>query len=101
MIQYAPNELYSVTDLSRQLGNALHQIRHHALEKIGILKNNRLEAVIISPEEYEMLKNGNKKTSDKEPDSHLHDIDWDDMVGLLKGADKLQIDDPRYKAILS
>ena len=99
MIQYAPNELYSVTDLSRQLGNALNQIRHHTLEKIGILKNNRLEAVIISPEEYEMLKNGSR--SDKEPNPHPEDINWDDMVGLLKGADKLQMDDPRYKAILS
>jgi PHD/YefM family antitoxin component YafN of YafNO toxin-antitoxin module len=101
MIRYAPNELYSVTDLSRQLGNALSQIRQHSLEKIGILKNNRLEAVIISIEEYEALKRTDQNTPSTQTNSHKNNTDWDEMVGILKGADRLQTDDPRYQAILS
>ena len=101
MIRYAPNELYSVTDLSRQLGNALTQIRQHSLEKIGILKNNRLEAVIISPDEYEVLVQANKHIAVKKSDNHSSEAKWDDLVGILKGADDLQTDDPRLEAILA
>lgn len=56
MVKYAQNELFSITDVSKQIGSAVNSIKEHTLEKIGILKNNKLEAVIISTEEYERLK---------------------------------------------
>ena len=56
MIKYAQNELFSITDFTKQIGNAIGSIREHSLEKIGILKNNKLEAVVISTDEYERLK---------------------------------------------
>jgi len=34
----------------------MSQIKEKSVEKIGVLKNNRLEAVVISTEEYEHLK---------------------------------------------
>ena len=56
MVKYAQNELFSITDFTKQIGSAVGRIKEHTLEKIGILKNNRLEAVVISTDEYERLK---------------------------------------------
>ena len=56
MVKYAQNELFSITDFTKQIGSAVNRIKEHSLEKIGILKNNRLEAVVISTDEYERLK---------------------------------------------
>lgn len=56
MVKYAKNELYSITDFTKQIGSAIGSIKEHTLEKIGILKNNKLEAVVISIDEYEYLK---------------------------------------------
>ncbi len=56
MVKYAQNELFSITDFTKQIGSVVASIKGHSLEKIGILKNNRLEAVVISTDEYEKLK---------------------------------------------
>jgi len=56
MVRYAQNELFSITDFTKQIASAVSNIKEHTLEKIGILKNNRLEAVVISTDEYERLK---------------------------------------------
>ena len=57
MVRYAQNELFSITDFSKQLGSVIKDIKEHTIEKIGVLKNNKLEAVVISTNEYERLKN--------------------------------------------
>ncbi|MBL0709366.1 MAG: hypothetical protein JJW00_09975 [Sulfurimonas sp.] len=56
MVRYAQKELFSVTDFSKQIGSLIKEINTQAIEKIGVLKNNKLEAVVISTEEYERLK---------------------------------------------
>ena len=56
MVKYAQSELFSITDFTKQIGSVVSSIKAHSLEKIGILKNNRLEAVVISTDEYERLK---------------------------------------------
>ncbi len=56
MVRYAQNELFSITDFSKQLGSVIKDIKEHTIEKIGVLKNNKLEAVVISTNEYERLK---------------------------------------------
>jgi len=56
MVQYAQNELFSITDFAKKLGSVVKDIKSEAIEKIGILKNNKLEAVLISTNEYERLK---------------------------------------------
>ena len=56
MVKYAKNELYSITDFTKQISSVVGSIKDHTLEKIGILKNNKLEAVVISIDEYERLK---------------------------------------------
>ena len=56
MVAYRPNELISSTELAKKFGKVISQITSHTVEKIGVLKNNKLEAVVISQDEYQRLK---------------------------------------------
>jgi PHD/YefM family antitoxin component YafN of YafNO toxin-antitoxin module len=57
MVAYTRDEIISATDLARNVSATLNSVVKHAQEKIAIMKNNKLEAVIIDIEEYERLKN--------------------------------------------
>lgn len=52
---FATNELMSSTKLVRNFGTVLENFKNHSVSKIGILKNNDLEAVILSREEYDKM----------------------------------------------
>ncbi len=56
MVAYQKNELISATELAKKFGQVMTQIKEKNIDKIGVLKNNKLEAVVISTEEYEHLK---------------------------------------------
>ena len=56
MVSYTQNELLSITDFTKSISKILGDIKEHTVEKIGVLKNNKLEAVVISTQEYERLK---------------------------------------------
>ena len=56
MVAYTRDEIVSTTELSRNLSGTLKRITSREKEKIAISKNNKLEAVLISIEEYERLK---------------------------------------------
>lgn len=56
MVAYTRDEIISATDLARNVSSTLSSIVKHSKEKIAIMKNNKLEAVIIDIEEYERLK---------------------------------------------
>jgi PHD/YefM family antitoxin component YafN of YafNO toxin-antitoxin module len=56
MVQYSSNELVSVTQILKSFSSYMDKIKSNSLEKIGVLKNNQLEAVVISTKEYERLK---------------------------------------------
>ena len=57
MVAYAQNELTSSTDISKQFGHYLSNISNGVVEKIAILKNNKIEAVMIPTVIYESLIN--------------------------------------------
>jgi PHD/YefM family antitoxin component YafN of YafNO toxin-antitoxin module len=56
MITYGSNELISSTDLAKHFGTYLTQVSQHTVDKIAILKNNKIEAVIVARAEYEALR---------------------------------------------
>lgn len=56
MVSYTQNELLSITDFTKSISKILGDIKEHTIEKVGVLKNNKLEAVVISTDEYERLK---------------------------------------------
>ena len=55
MVAYTQQELVSATELSKQFGEYISKVKNGLLNKIGILKNNKLNAVILSVEEYERM----------------------------------------------
>jgi len=56
MVSYKQDELLSITDFTKSISKILGSLKEHTIEKIGVLKNNKLEAVVISTHEYERLK---------------------------------------------
>ena len=56
MVTYSTNELVSSSEFAKKFGTYLAQIQDNTVEKLAILKNNKVEAVIISKDEYENMK---------------------------------------------
>ena len=57
MVSYTQNELASSTDISKHFGHYLSSVSNGSIEKLAILKNNKIEAVMIPIEVYESLMN--------------------------------------------
>jgi len=57
MVSYSQNELASSTDISKQFGYYLSNVSNGMIEKLAILKNNKIEAVMIPTAIYESLIN--------------------------------------------
>ncbi|MCL5986781.1 MAG: type II toxin-antitoxin system Phd/YefM family antitoxin [Actinobacteria bacterium] len=56
MINYSREEIISSSKASKKFGELLERLKSGKAEKIVISKNNELEAVIISIEEFEAIK---------------------------------------------
>ncbi len=56
MITYTKDELVSVGELAKHLSKFLNQLRNQQQDKIAVIRHNRLEAVLMSIEEYECLR---------------------------------------------
>ena len=55
MVTYTQNELVSATIISKQFGEYISKVKNGIVDKIAVLKNNKLNAVILSVEEYEKM----------------------------------------------
>jgi len=56
MVGYTSNEMISTTEVAKKFGQVISMITEHTIDKMAILKNNKIEAVVISKDEYERLK---------------------------------------------
>lgn len=56
MVTYSTNELISSSEFAKKFSTYLAQIKDNSVEKLAILKNNKVEAVIISKDDYENMK---------------------------------------------
>jgi PHD/YefM family antitoxin component YafN of YafNO toxin-antitoxin module len=65
MITYSTNELIPSSEFAKKFGTYLTQIKDNTVEKFAILKNNKVEAVIISKDEYENMKEALKEVEAK------------------------------------
>ena len=57
MVVYSQQELASSTDISKQFGYYLSNVSNGVIEKLAILKNNKIEAVMLPTAIYESLIN--------------------------------------------
>lgn len=65
MVTYSTNELISSSEFAKKFGTYLTQIKDNTVDKLAILKNNKVEAVIISKDEYESMKEALKELEAK------------------------------------
>jgi prevent-host-death family protein len=56
MVTYSTNELISSSEFSKKFGSYLKKIKDKTVDKLAILKNNKVEAVLISKDEYERMQ---------------------------------------------
>ncbi len=95
MVSYSTNELIPSSDFAKKFGSYLSQIKNNTVEKLAILKNNKVEAVLVSKDEYEVMSEALKKVESQEfltsVDTGLQDI----KKGNTHAIDKLwdQLDD--------
>ncbi|MCW8837421.1 MAG: type II toxin-antitoxin system Phd/YefM family antitoxin [Thiovulaceae bacterium] len=66
MVAYKSNELVPSSEFAKKFGSYLTQIKEHSVDKLAILKNNKVEAVLISKDEYEMMSELLKLVESKE-----------------------------------
>ena len=66
MVSYATNELIPSSEFAKRFGTYLSQIKGNTVEKLAILKNNKVEAVIVSKVEYEAMQEALKKQEAQE-----------------------------------
>jgi hypothetical protein len=55
MIAFTKDELISSSNISRNFGDLLNRLKLNQLDKIAVLRNNKVEAVVLSVNEYEKL----------------------------------------------
>ncbi|MDQ7047210.1 MAG: hypothetical protein Q9M39_06180 [Sulfurovum sp.] len=56
MVAYENDELIPSSEFAKKFGTYLAQIKDHTVEKLAVLKNNRIEAVFVSKDEYERMR---------------------------------------------
>lgn len=65
MEEIQTNELIPSSEFAKKFGTYLTQIKDNRVDKLAILKNNKVEAVLISKDEYESMKEALKELEAK------------------------------------
>jgi len=95
MIRYAEHELFSITTFTKQISSLLKAIKNNSIEKIGILKNNRLEVVVLSTQEYARLKQIEQDALDTKW-RYWRDEELDNFGKIAIGLSRNDYDDEDY-----
>ena len=95
MVNYTENELFSITDFTKKISSLLKDVKSNTLEKIGVLKNNRLEAVVLSTAEYTRLKKIEEDTQNSQW-TYWEDEELDNFGKIAIGLSKHNYDDEDY-----
>ena len=65
MVTFERNEIISATQLVRQFSLFLTELANKTLNKIAIIRNNEMKAVVLPIEEYERLVSASQSASKK------------------------------------
>lgn len=71
------DEIMSSSKVSKNFGDVLNKIKNRKVEKIAIVRNNEMEAIIISLEEYKLLK------------EILDSLEYKDIYHIIKEREKI------------
>ena len=89
MVTYSTNELISSSEFAKKFGSYLTQIKDNTVDKLAILKNNKVEAVLISKDEYESMKEALKDIESKKILKSIENGLKDIEKGKTHSIDKL------------
>lgn len=95
MVNYTENELFSITDFTKQISTLLKDVKNNSLKKIGVLKNNRLEAVVLSTAEYARLKQIEEDAMNQKW-TYWKEEELDNFGKIAIGLSKHDYDDEDY-----
>ncbi|MGK0256352.1 MAG: PHD/YefM family antitoxin component YafN of YafNO toxin-antitoxin module [Arcobacteraceae bacterium] len=95
MVSYSINELIPSSEFAKKFGLYLSQIKDNTVEKLAILKNNKVEAVLVSIDEYEAMSEALKKVESQQFLASVHNGLDDIKKGNTKSIDNLwnELDD--------
>lgn len=63
MSRYGREEIMSSSEVVRNFGSVLTSVARHKREKVAIVRNNRLEAVLLAADVYERLEKAYEEAS--------------------------------------
>jgi len=63
MAHYSREEILSSSEVVRNFGAVLNSVIQHQREKVAIIRNNRLEAVLVAADVYERLESTAKMSA--------------------------------------
>ena len=55
MTTFSREEIIPSTKVSRNLSSILNKLKSHQLEKVAVIRNNEMEAILIPIQEYELM----------------------------------------------
>jgi PHD/YefM family antitoxin component YafN of YafNO toxin-antitoxin module len=90
MVAYRANELVSATEISKQFGEYISKVKNGLLEKIGVLKNNKLNAIILSVDEYEKMVKAMQELEELKIYKELYDRLQTPKSEFIDGEDVLK-----------
>ena len=56
MITYSREEILSASEVARSFSSVLKELMQHTKNRFAVSKNNKIEAVVLSIDEYERLQ---------------------------------------------
>lgn len=56
MLSFTKDEVIPSTKIARNISAILNKLKKNQIEKIVIMRNNEMEAIILSYEDYEIMK---------------------------------------------
>jgi PHD/YefM family antitoxin component YafN of YafNO toxin-antitoxin module len=56
MLSFTKDEVMPSTKIARNISSILNKLKKNQVEKIVIMRNNEMEAIILSYEDYEIMK---------------------------------------------
>jgi len=95
MATFLEQELVSSTEFAKTFGTYLKKLKSKSVQKLAILKNNKIEAILVSKDDYIKMQNA-LKTLEKEQLKSSIEKGLDDInKGKTHNIDELwnEIDD--------
>jgi len=95
MVKYSEDELFAITDFTKQISSLIKSVKNNTIEKIGILRNNHLEVVVLSTEEYSRLKQIEEEANNAKW-SYWKDEELDNFGKIAIGLSRHDYDNEDY-----